>query len=62
MLKQYIKPATKYFRLQVQPMMQLSGGTPGDIVLDGPDFPDLAPRNHNIFAGDDDSDDVEEEW
>ena len=59
MLKQYIKPATKYFRLQVQPMMIVSGGTPGDVVVPGDD---LAPRNHNIFADDDDSDDVEEEW
>lgn len=63
MLKQYIKPETKYFRLHVQPMMQLSGGTPGDIVLDGPGFPDLAPRSNNIFVGDDEEDDdAEEEW
>ena len=60
MLKQYIKPETRDIRLQVQPMMIVSGGTPGDIVIDGPD---LAPHNHKIFGGDDEEDDdVKEEW
>ena len=60
MLKQYIKPETKYFRLQVQPMMLGSVVTPGNDYVEGPD---LAPRTHNIFAGDDEEDDDdEEEW
>ena len=58
MLKQYIKPETRDIRLQVQPMMQGSFVHGNDYV----EGPDLAPRNHNIFADDDDSDDVEEEW
>lgn len=57
MLKQYIKPETKEIGLQLSPIMGIS--TPGDVSVDGPD---LAPRSNNIFADDDDSDDVEEEW
>lgn len=58
MLKQYIKPETKEIGLQLSPIMGIS--KPGDVPVDGPDF---APRNHNIFAGDEEEDDdVEEEW
>ena len=35
---------------------------PGNVVVPGDNYPDLAPRSNNIFADDDDSDDVEEEW
>lgn len=60
MLKQYIKPETKEIGLQLSPIMQMSGVEAGDVKIDGPD---LAPRNHNIFASDDEEDDdVKAEW
>ena len=61
MLKQYIKPETKEIGLQLSPIMGMS--KPGNVVVPGDNYPDLAPRSNNIFAGDDEEDDdVKEEW